>query len=270
MRVAFRNSARDARAALQGAIMLTSSFFGQRHVSAIVGAASSGASLSVAQVASVTAVPQISYSSTSHMLSDAQQYPYFLRTVPSDAFQAEALVDLLTSYFGHSAVALVTSDDAYGVGGHTMFLGQATRHALQLLITLKLVHEEDTGTWTLAHPAADQTGANNATGAQPAAFAALRATRARVIVLFCPASAASQFLVSAYEAGIGGDGYLIVGSDAVTNLRTYSSHPALATNHSLREAILRGYCTSTARQLLARAYGVGLRAGGLLCARPRS
>jgi len=61
LRIAFRDSARQPQAALRAAIELTSSAFQARGVSAIVGAASSSASMSAAQVpARLAPLPLIS------------------------------------------------------------------------------------------------------------------------------------------------------------------------------------------------------------------
>ena len=59
---------------------MTRDVFGGQGVSAIVGAASSGPSQNVALVTGRAQVPQISYSSTSALLSDGRSYSYFLRT----------------------------------------------------------------------------------------------------------------------------------------------------------------------------------------------
>jgi hypothetical protein len=46
------------------------------------------------------------------MLSDGKAYPYFLRTVPSDAFVAGGIIDILTTLFNYTSMALVHSSDA--------------------------------------------------------------------------------------------------------------------------------------------------------------
>ena len=113
---ALRDSKRDDSAAFFGALALTREVFSGEGCSAIVGAASSGPSEAAAVVASRLQTPQISYSSTSPLLSDGLAYPYFLRTCPSDAFQARAIVDVrLHSNFvrlGCSAVLTACSPPA--------------------------------------------------------------------------------------------------------------------------------------------------------------
>lgn len=85
-------------------------------ISAVIGAASSPISISVANVFGVDDTPQISYSSTSVLLSDKTVYPSFFRTIPSDTYQAQALADLL-KHFGWTYVSIVASDNAYGRAG---------------------------------------------------------------------------------------------------------------------------------------------------------
>uniref|UniRef100_A0A8C9REP6 Taste receptor type 1 member 3 n=1 Tax=Scleropages formosus TaxID=113540 RepID=A0A8C9REP6_SCLFO len=61
-------------------------------------------------------MPQVSYGATSDTFSDKVQYPSFLRTVPSDQWQAAAIVDLLKK-FSWNWVAVVGSEDEYGKQG---------------------------------------------------------------------------------------------------------------------------------------------------------
>ncbi|XP_029196574.2 extracellular calcium-sensing receptor-like [Acropora millepora] len=88
----------------------------QTLISAVIGAASSSISVSVASLVGVDYTPQISYSSTSVLLSDKTIYPSFFRTIPSDTYQAQALADLLL-HFGWTYVSIVASDNAYGRAG---------------------------------------------------------------------------------------------------------------------------------------------------------
>lgn len=59
---------------------------------------------------------QISYEASNEMLSLKSAYPSFLRTIPSDRLQVEALV-LLLQEFRWNWIAVVGSDDAYGRNG---------------------------------------------------------------------------------------------------------------------------------------------------------
>eukprot|EP00966_Prymnesium_polylepis_P156230 3609346-Prymnesium_polylepis.1 len=74
LKFAYRDSKRDDSSAFFGALELTQSAFDQKGVHAIVGAASSGPSMAAALVTARAMVPQISYSSTSALLSDGASY----------------------------------------------------------------------------------------------------------------------------------------------------------------------------------------------------
>ncbi|XP_019617134.1 PREDICTED: metabotropic glutamate receptor 3-like [Branchiostoma belcheri] len=82
----------------------------------VVGASFSTSSMLVSHLLALQQVPMISYISTSYLLSDKTQYPFFLRTATPDNLQAEAIVDLL-QYFNWTYVSLVYSDGGYGFEG---------------------------------------------------------------------------------------------------------------------------------------------------------
>ncbi|XP_072040726.1 metabotropic glutamate receptor-like [Amphiura filiformis] len=94
-----------------------------KSVIGIVGPTRSTTSSVVARIGRLYEVPVISMAATSDELSDSEEYPYFLRTVPSDNFQAGAILDLL-EYFNWRYITLLYSADTYGIRG---------AHHLQLL-----------------------------------------------------------------------------------------------------------------------------------------
>ena len=68
------------------------------------------------QIGGLSRVPVVSYTATSDELSNAERFPYFLRTVPPDKFQVGAIVDILL-HFNWKYVALFYSIDTYGIHG---------------------------------------------------------------------------------------------------------------------------------------------------------
>ncbi|KAI4876842.1 hypothetical protein NFI96_016974 [Prochilodus magdalenae] len=90
-------------------------------VPVIIGDARSSASIVVAETLGVFGIPMVSYFASCACLSDRTRYPTFLRTVPSDAFQAKAMARLLSS-MGWSWVGVISGDDAYGKIGVQLLL----------------------------------------------------------------------------------------------------------------------------------------------------
>uniref|UniRef100_A0A8C5MG18 G-protein coupled receptors family 3 profile domain-containing protein n=1 Tax=Leptobrachium leishanense TaxID=445787 RepID=A0A8C5MG18_9ANUR len=82
----------------------------------VIGDSSSASSLALARMLGLYHYPQISYFSTSSVLSDRTQFPSFFRTVPSDTFQSQGLAQLV-SYFGWTWVGLLAEDSDYGLDG---------------------------------------------------------------------------------------------------------------------------------------------------------
>ena len=85
-------------------------------VSGVVGAAFSRASTSVARLLRLFHLPQISYASTANVLSDKSTFDHFLRTIPPDNLQAQAIADII-DYFNWTYVIAVHTGDVYGREG---------------------------------------------------------------------------------------------------------------------------------------------------------
>ncbi|XP_035381314.1 extracellular calcium-sensing receptor-like [Electrophorus electricus] len=98
-------------------------------VPAVVGDSTSSASISMARTLGPFRIPQVSHSATCACLSDKSQYPNFLRTVPSDQYQATALAKMV-KYFGWTWIGAVRSDTDYGNIGMAAFLKAAQEEGI--------------------------------------------------------------------------------------------------------------------------------------------
>ncbi|XP_053575479.1 extracellular calcium-sensing receptor-like [Bombina bombina] len=85
-------------------------------LAAVIGDSGSTRSILMAHILGLYRYPQISYFSTSPVLSNRNLFPSFFRTIPSDEFQSQGLAQLV-SYFGWSWVGLLASDNDYGLFG---------------------------------------------------------------------------------------------------------------------------------------------------------
>nr|XP_043877525.1 extracellular calcium-sensing receptor-like [Solea senegalensis] len=79
----------------------------------VVGDSYSTGTIAVSAVLGLYRVPLVSYSATCSCLSDRQKFPSFFRTIPSDSFQVNAMIQIL-KHFGWTWAGLLISDDDYG------------------------------------------------------------------------------------------------------------------------------------------------------------
>ncbi|XP_072100863.1 taste receptor type 1 member 1 [Mobula birostris] len=85
----------------------------QPRVIAVIGPPSTDTAIIIARVLGFFLIPQISYLASGEILSDKIRFPSFLRTIPSDKNQAEAMT-LLIQEFRWNWVAVIGSDNEYG------------------------------------------------------------------------------------------------------------------------------------------------------------
>jgi hypothetical protein len=164
-------------------------------------------------------VPMLSPTSVASRLSDGRAYPYFLRNIPADSVAADAMVDVLKRLFNYTRLALVHSTDPYGTSGGPTFYDAALASWLLILTTQRF-----------AGGAVDFS----------AQLRGLQQSQARVIVLICHVNDGSRFLNDAYEVGVGGDGYLWLGSDTIVDSSLWEGDTKLAADISLRQLVLKG------------------------------
>lgn len=112
----------------------------------VVGPYSSSVALQVSNLLGLFKVPHISYGATSPLLSDKNRFKYFVRTVPSDAVRAKALVDILllneTKY-----VSVVYSDDEFGREGSKYFKQEAENRGICIGTTKALPQDDAVSTF---------------------------------------------------------------------------------------------------------------------------
>ena len=84
-------------------------------VAAVLTTFSSGC-VPVSQLLSAFKIPHISWGATSDTLSDKKRFPYFLRLVPPNQFQARAIIDLLLA-FNWTYVSMLGIGNEYGRTG---------------------------------------------------------------------------------------------------------------------------------------------------------
>uniref|UniRef100_A0A8D0BPX2 Taste receptor type 1 member 3 n=1 Tax=Salvator merianae TaxID=96440 RepID=A0A8D0BPX2_SALMN len=88
----------------------------QTRVMAIIGPHNSELSMVTAKLFGFFLIPQVSYGGTIDKLNNEELYPSFLRSVPSDKAQLQAMIALLRA-FSWNWIAAVGSDGAYGRDG---------------------------------------------------------------------------------------------------------------------------------------------------------
>ena len=95
----------------------------------IIGAANSGVSIPVAGLGRLFQMPQISYVSSSALLSNRDRYGFFYRTIPPDDQQARAMVDVLLK-FNWTYVSAIYVRNTYGEPGIEEFKALAEQHGI--------------------------------------------------------------------------------------------------------------------------------------------
>ncbi|XP_078023626.1 extracellular calcium-sensing receptor-like [Epinephelus lanceolatus] len=111
--IAFR-SALSLASGREEQFMSNKACAGNPPVVGIVGDSSSTHCIAISTVLGLYRVPMVSYFATCSCLSDREKFPSFFRTIPSDAFQVRAMIQIL-KHFGWTWAGLLISDDDYGL-----------------------------------------------------------------------------------------------------------------------------------------------------------
>ncbi|XP_034551246.1 taste receptor type 1 member 1 [Notolabrus celidotus] len=108
---------------------MDSNYNSSQRTVAVVGPDSSSKSFTPAALLGAYLIPQISYEASNEMLSNKFLYPAFLRTIPNDKNQVAAMIQLLV-HFNWTWVALLGSDNAYGLEGMQSLSKHAPHHGI--------------------------------------------------------------------------------------------------------------------------------------------
>ncbi|CAH8439200.1 unnamed protein product [Schistosoma turkestanicum] len=114
----------------------------------VVGSSYSSVTILVANLFRLFSLPQISYASTTAILSDKRAFPLFARTVPSDVVQAQAMATLVSAH-NWTYVSTVRSAGDYGDSGMDAFWKEADK--LGVCIAAREVIRGNTGPEDLDH-----------------------------------------------------------------------------------------------------------------------
>ncbi|KAK2140109.1 hypothetical protein LSH36_1480g00012 [Paralvinella palmiformis] len=113
-----------------------------RPVAGVVGPIYSRQSVMVSSFLGLFDVPVLSPLSTSDELSDKSRFPYFMRLVPPDSFQAVAIVDVI-EFFGWSYVSLLYSEGSFGENAAKHVERLTRSHGVCLAVSKRLAADYD-------------------------------------------------------------------------------------------------------------------------------
>ncbi|XP_049918867.1 extracellular calcium-sensing receptor-like [Epinephelus moara] len=95
----------------------------------IIGDAASGVSMAVLRSLGSFHIPLVSYFASCSCLSNQREFPTFMRTMPSDAFQIKALAQLV-SYFGWTWVGVIGIESDYARFAIQFFLQESVQYGV--------------------------------------------------------------------------------------------------------------------------------------------
>ncbi|XP_078022923.1 extracellular calcium-sensing receptor-like [Epinephelus lanceolatus] len=95
----------------------------------IIGGAASGVSVALLRGLGSFHIPLVSYFASCSCLSNQREFPTFMRTMPSDAFQIKALAQLV-SYFGWTWVGVIGMESDYARFAIQLFLQESVQYGV--------------------------------------------------------------------------------------------------------------------------------------------
>ncbi|XP_076817387.1 metabotropic glutamate receptor 4-like isoform X3 [Clavelina lepadiformis] len=179
----------------------------------VIGALSSAVSTQTTSLLQILKVPQVSPFSTHPDLSNKARFPYFFRTVPSDAYQASAMVAFVAER-NWNYISIVYEEDAYGIRGYREVENAAIKRGICVAVSLAIPRNPIKEDFEEIVKELFQT------------------KRARAVVVFSKQEDAEKLLIAAHR-NLEIRGYFTwIGSDAWTSLI-----PTGATDFDYRETL---------------------------------
>ncbi|XP_054721404.1 metabotropic glutamate receptor 6-like [Uloborus diversus] len=111
-----------------------------KKISGVLGAASSVTSIQVANLLRLFKIPQVSFFSTSPELSNKNRFEYFLRTVPSDTNQADAMVQIIQR-LNWTYISILYEESTYGIQAFTVLEELLLRKNICLAVKERLTKD---------------------------------------------------------------------------------------------------------------------------------
>ncbi|KAJ8412618.1 hypothetical protein AAFF_G00129540 [Aldrovandia affinis] len=167
---------------------------GKKPIVGLIGPGSSSVAIQVQNLLQLFNIPQIAYSATSMDLSDKSLFKYFMRVVPSDAQQAQAMVDIVKRY-NWTYVSAIHTEGNYGESGMEAFKDMAAKEGI-----------------CIAH--SDKIYSNAGEQNFDRLLGKLRShlPKARVVACFCEGMTVRGILMAMRRQNLVGE-FLLVGSD---------------------------------------------------------
>ena len=160
----------------------------------VIGADSSPSSIIMAKLLDIFQIPQISPSSTSDLLSNKNKYRFFMRLMPPDRLQIQAILQLLI-HFNWTYVSTVYSNGGYGEEAVKDLHELARKHGICIGASIAISHHSTEADYLRI-------------------VRFLHTNGARIVVLFIDQEEARSIFRASREAQLIGE-FLWIGSDGL-------------------------------------------------------
>lgn len=118
-------------------------FLDPNNVVTVIGAAASGVTVPMTFQFTSLGIPVISYASSSPDLDDRINYPYFLRTVPSDVDQAKAMIEIAKHLKWKYVGGILYVNNNYGSKGKELLMSYANQSDICVGRAIEIQETED-------------------------------------------------------------------------------------------------------------------------------